>query len=124
MNDLSVRDIVDLVASQVAEADQHIKQLFEWEHSRRLEVVKWELAAAAAFFVPVAVAFFKGEISETTPSWWLLAALFACVLFAITGFIQLYKMKRWQRNFIAAIKLLSQLQEISPFIRRYRNNIR
>lgn len=124
MNDISIKDLVDLVASDVEEADQHVKQIFEWEHSRRIEVVKWQLTASAALFVPVLVSFFKGEISNSMPIWLVPSALFGCILLAFTGFMQLFRMRKWQRNFVASIKLLAKLQKIAPFIRRYREKAR
>lgn len=121
MNDLSIKDLVDLVASEVKDADEHVKQIFEWEHSRRIEMVKWQLTAAAALFIPVLVSFFKGEIAANMPIWLVPIALFSCILLATTGFFHLFRMRKWQRNFVASIKLLADLREIAPFIHRYRS---
>ena len=120
MNDLSVKDLVDLVASEVKEADDHVKQIFEWEHSQRIELIKWQLTASVALFIPVLISFFKGEISNNMPVWLVPVALFGCVLLAISGFMQLYGMRKWQRNFVATIKLLADLKGISSFIKKYR----
>jgi hypothetical protein len=121
MNDLSIKDLIDLVASKVEEADNHVKQIFEWEHSRRLEIIKWQLAASVALFIPVLVSFFKGEISSSMPIWLVPVALFGCILLAITGFMKLSGMRKWQRNYVSSIKLLADLKEITPFIKRYRS---
>ena len=120
MKNLSIKDLIDLVASEAETPETRVEKMFEWEHSRRLEAVKWILTAAAAFFVPFLIAYFKGEISQATSNTWVLAALFSSVLFGLFGLTKLYRIRYIHRSFVSALVLLAEMKRIAPLIRRYR----
>jgi len=88
-----------------------------------MELVKWVLTASAALFVPVAVAYVKGDIAQATSAWWVLTALFGAVLLALFGLIMLYQARQIHRTYVASIALLGEIRKIAPFVERYREEI-
>jgi hypothetical protein len=117
---LSIEDLINLVASGVPDPVSRIERVFEWDHSRRIEVVKWLLAASIALFIPVVVAYLKGDIISVRSSWWMFALLFCSVLLAVLGLGLLYRTRRIHRSYVFTLSLLGELQKISTFLQRYR----
>jgi hypothetical protein len=73
--------------------------------------------------VPVAIAFLRGEVGKTTSPWWLFAAVFVAVLLAALGLGMLLQTRQAHRTYIATQSLLGEINKVSPFIRRYREEI-
>jgi hypothetical protein len=121
---LTIREVINLVGSEVPNPEVRLEKVFDWAHSRRMELVKWVLTASAALFVPVAVAYLKGELSKGTPTWWVVGALFGAVLLAVFGLGMLYRAKQLHRTYVAAVSLLGEMKKIAPFLQRYREEIR
>ncbi len=123
MTKLTIRQLTDLVGSEVDNPEARLERIFEWEHSRRTELAKWVLTAAAALFVPVALSGLKGDFTKGIPGWWIVAALFGAVLLAVLGMVMLYRANRLQHVYIASMSLLGDIKRIAPFIHRYREEI-
>jgi hypothetical protein len=51
MKDISVKDLADLVVSEVPEADSRIEKLFDWHFQRDTMITKWILGIAASLGV-------------------------------------------------------------------------
>ena len=120
---LTIRELINLVGAEVSEPEARLEKVFDWAHTRRMELVKWVLTASAALFVPVAVAYLKGDIARAIPAWWVIAALFGAVLLAVLGLIMLYQARQLHRSYVAAISLLGEIRKIAPFVQRYREEI-
>jgi hypothetical protein len=120
---LTIKELIDLAASGATAPEVRIEKAFEWAHARRLELVRWILAVAAALFVPVAVAFVRGEVAKETSAWWLVAPAFGAVLFALSGVVLLVQARKIHRTYIATQSLLGEINKIAPFIQRYREEI-
>lgn len=120
---LTIRELTSLVSSEVADPEVRLEKIFDWEHARRMELVKWVLTASVALFIPVAVAWLKGDIGAPTPAWWVLGALFGAVLLAVLGVSMLYHAWQIYRTYLAAITLLGELKKIATFVQRYREEI-
>jgi|SRR5437868_10910547 len=120
---LTIRDLIDLVASGVPDPESRLEKAFDWAHTRRLELVKWLLASAVALSAPVAVAVAKGELQSSASSWWLASTLFLSVTAAVAGLFLLVTTKRHYRGYLSAQTLLGELTKIAPFIERYRQEI-
>jgi hypothetical protein len=117
---LSIKELIDLVASGVASPEQRLDAVFEWAHARNLELAKWLLAVAGALFVPVLISYFKGELSQPGASWFVLSAIFGSVLLSVLGLLALIRSHRSYQTYVATQSLLGQLQRIAPFLQRYR----
>ncbi|MGD0662843.1 MAG: hypothetical protein ABSD38_32730 [Syntrophorhabdales bacterium] len=107
----------------ISDPEVRLEKVFDWAHTRRMELVKWVLTASAALFVPVAVAYVKGDIAQATSAWWVLTALFGAVLLALFGLIMLYQARQIHRTYVASIALLGEIRKIAPFVERYREEI-
>jgi hypothetical protein len=123
MTNIRIRDLIDLVASETPEPGKSLEKVFEWAHSRNLELIKWLLALAAALLAPLAIAFARGDLGTRASTLWLAWTLFGSVLFAGIGLTMLARGRRLYRRYIAAQTLLGELMKIAPFIERYREQI-
>lgn len=121
MSQLSIREIMDLAATDVAEPEKRLEKIFDWETTRSMETAKWSLGLSAAVFVAVLVAFFKGDVSS--PMVQLPIGFVASVLTGTYGWYKLYRMRRSHRQYVDALTLLKRLQSIAPFIRLYRQRV-
>jgi hypothetical protein len=117
---LSIRDLIDLVASGVPNPEARLEKVFEWAHARRLELVKWILAAAVALFAPVVVALLRGELGTGVSRWWIISTLFGSVAVGVAGGLMLFRTRRAYKTYLAAQALLSEVNKISSFLERYR----
>jgi hypothetical protein len=120
---LTIRDLLDLIASGVQDPQARLEKAYDWAHARRLELVKWLLASAVALFAPVVVALAKGELQSSGSRWWLATTLFLSVSTAIAGVSLLLTTRRQYRAYLAAQTLLGELTKIAPFVERYRREI-
>ena len=118
MKQLLIKDLADLVVADVPEAEARIQRMFEWQFDRSMKICQWVFGFTASLSIAVAVAFFNSELDMT---WWQVGAV---VLFAlgtaIYGILRLWELRFVHRQFVAALKLYSELKEIRPFIVRYR----
>jgi hypothetical protein len=119
MRKTDISELIDLVASDVAEAEKRLEKVYDWEAARSLEVVKWVLGFAAALFVAVLVAFFREEITRS--GWELPFGVLTSLLTATYAFYRLFRLRRMQTQYLTAILLLAELQRIGPFVRAYRH---
>ena len=120
MFELTIGDLIDIVASGVSDPESRLEKTYDWAHARRLELVKWLLTSAVALFAPVAVAVAKGELQSSASRGWLASTLFLSLTVAIAGISLLIRTQRHYRAYLAAQALLGELTKIAPFIERYR----
>lgn len=123
MKKLTVGELTDLVGAEVTDAEARLEKVFDWMHTRQMELAKWVLTASAALFIPVAIAYLTGNIAKGTSPWWVVAALFGGVLLAVLGLGMLYYAQQLYKTYLAAISLLGEMRRIAPFIQRYREEI-
>lgn len=116
MERMPIREVIDMVVADVVEPDKRLEKMFDWEHDRNIEVVKWILGASAAILVAVLVAFFKGEFHE----WQLPVGLISSLLCGTYGLYRLRRMHKSYQNYVASLRLLSELKRIETFLKRYR----
>jgi len=120
---LSIRDLIDLVASGVPNPELRLEKTYEWSHARRLELVKWILAAAVALFAPLAVGYFREEFGKTISPVWALGAMAGSAALAALGITILILTGRAYRSYLAAQTLLGEIRKIAPFLDRYRQEL-
>lgn len=120
---LSIRDLIDLVASGVPNPELRLEKTYEWSHARRLELVKWILAAAVALFAPLAVGYFREEFGKTISPAWALGAMGGSAALAVLGITILMMTGRAYRSYLAAQALLGEIRKIAPFLDRYRQEL-
>ena len=121
MKDIAIRDIIDLVASEVPNAESRIEKMFDWHFQRDMTITKWVLGAAASLSVAVLVAFSKAELNL---SLWQIIIVAACALASSTyGIYRIVRIRSLHRQFVSTLKLHSEFSRIRPFIRPYREVI-
>ena len=122
MKDIAIKDIIDLVDSNVPDAELRIEKMFDWHFQRDMTITKWVLGAAASLSVAVLVAFSKAELNL---SWWEMIVIAICALASSTyGIYRIVRIRSLHSQFISTLKLSSEFNRIRPFIRRYRETVR
>lgn len=121
MKDISIKDLANLVVSEVPEADSRIEKLFDWHFQRDTMISKWILGVAASLGVSILAAFFKADIS---PNWWQTCLLVALPMATSSyGIFRIIHMRSIHRQFFAALRIYNDLKRIKPFISRYRETL-
>lgn len=118
MKDISIKDLADLVVSNIPEADSRIEKIFDWHFQRDTMITKWILGAAASLAVSLFIAFYK---SENAPNWQVTCLL--CTLPLATssyGIYRLVQMRSIHKQFVSALRIYNDLKRIKPFIEKYR----
>jgi hypothetical protein len=119
MEDLAISDLIDLVLSDVADPEDRIQKMFGWYFDREKAIIVWWLGAASSMALAVLTLCFA-EKSQLTPGWAILISTFTAEAF-MYGVFRLVRLRNIYREFVAALKLFSQLQQIAPFLEIYRS---
>lgn len=121
MRTISLLEVLDLVAGDVADSESRIQQVFEWRFDRDMSIARWALGVAASLTIAVLVAFFRGGTGDavvTTRE--LIIALCCSLASGVYGLYALVRLRRINKEFIAALKLYSQFRSVRAFVRLYR----
>ena len=119
MKDININDLIDLIVADVSDIEGRLQKMFEWHFTRDLEIAKWVLGAAASFAVAFGIALFN---AKNPPIVTVIAVLGLPAAIASYGFARLFRMRNIHRQYIAALKLRSQLAAIKPFISKLRDS--
>jgi hypothetical protein len=117
---MQIRELLDLTESNALEPEKRVEKVFEWRHTRMLEVAKWALSASAALAVALVASILKDELKVGRIGQALLLAL--VVFFFVSGFLTLLRGSRLQREYTAALSLLARLTLMRALIQRYRQS--
>lgn len=117
MRDLSINELIDLVVSEVPESESKIEKMFEWHFQRNMTITTWLLGVAASLFISVLVALFKSELK--LPLWQTIIVFICNISTATYGIYRLWHIRSMHRQFVSALKILSGLKKISPFLLLY-----
>lgn len=118
MANLNVGDLIAIVAADAPDVEKRLEKVFEWQHSRDLEIVKWLLTVSGALAVPMIVSVFKEEMKA--PRWEIGAAFALAVILGGVAAMRLWEMGRLQSDYLASMTLVSRLVSIRTFLIRTR----
>lgn len=119
MQDLTVRQLLDLATAEVPDASEHLKKAFEWHFERSMTGVKLLFGVAGSLLVALIAAALKEHIEVT---WWQLAILGASALiFASMGIWRFQATRAVYRQYFAALQLLRELESLAPLLRLYQS---
>lgn len=121
MEDINIREIISLSAEEIDNPDDKIKKVFEWNYERNSLIVKGVVGFSLSLIITLLFSFFKNEIKVDL--YYLIIPICFSILTGSYGFYKLYQIKRLGRQYIAAIKLISEFKKISPFISLYKRNL-
>lgn len=119
MSDIRISELIDLASEEIEDAEEKITQTFEWYYDRTTMTIKGTVGASASLIVALAISYFKQEFKVSDNE--LFIALAFSVLTASFGFYKMFQLSRITRQYIAAIKLLSDLKKMRPFLSLYRS---
>jgi hypothetical protein len=119
MPGLRVADILDLAASQSAEAENRLHEVFQWQFERNMTSVRLAFGTAGSLVVAlIAVLFRTGSVL----AWWQAGlVLVAAGVFAAMGGLLLWRTRRLHRDFLTALQLLNAARPLGPLLARYRS---
>jgi hypothetical protein len=117
MRDLQLRDLLDLVSSDVSDPEDRVFQMYAWHFEHTMTAVKIVLGAAGSLFVAVLIAFFKKDIKVP---WWESAVAFVATFLATAYGVYLFlRLRSIHKQYVATLRLLSNVKALSPFIKLY-----
>ena len=117
MKDISVKELSDLVVAEVPDPESRVQRMFEWHFERDMTLAKAFLGAAASIAIAVAVALFKNEVQVAW--WWVLAVVTSSVVCFVIGMNRFRRLRNIHKQFVDALKLQHELQQIASFLRSY-----
>ncbi|HKO37360.1 MAG TPA: hypothetical protein VJU14_03225 [Solirubrobacterales bacterium] len=119
MQDLTVRQLLDLTTAEVPDAPQHLQKAFEWHFERSMTGVKLLFGVAGSLLLAVTAAAFKEQIEV---EWWQLTIIGASALaFAGMGVWRFQAARVVYRQYFAALQLLRELEDLAPLLRLYQS---
>lgn len=122
MLDLKIKDLLDLVVSDVPDAEIKIQKMYEWHFEKVKMISQFSVGAAASLFISALLTFLQ---TTSQIEWWKILLIFLMALSTGTyGAYQIYQLRAFHRQYGTALKLLSECKKIRPFLLRYRENIR
>ena len=120
MQDISIRELIDLVTAQVSDSESRIQRVYEWHFEREMTFCKWILGLAVSLGLSLLVALFKPEstVSSCQTVVWVWAA--SIISTAAYGLFRLWRVRAIHKQFIASLRLHAELSKVGPFLRKYR----
>lgn len=118
MQDISIRELIDLVTAQVSDSESRIQRVYEWHFEREMTICKWVLGVA----VSLGIAFIVGLLKENSAIGFgtTVVVVTAITFTAAYGFFRLHRMRAIHQQFIASLRLHAELSKVGPFLRKYR----
>ena len=117
---MKIRELLDLVASNAPEPEKRVEKIYDWRHTRLLEIAKWALGLSAALAVALVVSTVKDELHVGRLIRASVVGIDVCL--AVVGIIALLRGERMQKEYAAALGLLARLTPFRDLITRYRRN--
>ncbi len=118
MQDISIRELMDLATTKVSNSESRIQRVYEWHFEREMIICKWVLGLAVSLGLSFLVALFR---TESTVGFWQTVVWGASIIStAIYGLFRLRRVRAIHKQFIASLRLHAELREIGPFLRKYR----
>jgi hypothetical protein len=117
MQDLTVRQLLDLTTAQVPDAASHLKQAFEWHFERSMTAVRLLFGAAGSLLIALIAAALKEGVEV---EWWQLAIISTSIVVAtVIGIWRFQVTRKVYRQYFAALQLLRELEDLAPLLRLY-----
>lgn len=121
MLDLKIKDLLDLVVSDVPDAEIKIQKMYEWHFEKVKMISQFSIGAAASLFISALLTFLQ---TTSQIDWWKIVLIFIMALSTGTyGAYRIYQLRALHRQYGTSLKLLSEFKKIRPFLLRYRENI-
>jgi hypothetical protein len=119
MQDLTVKQLLELATADVPDAASHLKQAFEWHFERSMTGVKLLFGVAGSLLVALIAAALKEHIEV---AWWELAIIGAStIVFTVVGYMRFQATRGVYRQYFAALQLLRELDDLAPLLRLYQS---
>lgn len=119
MSDIRISELIDLASEDIEDAEEKVTQIFEWYYDRTTMTIKGTIGASASLIVALAISYFKQEFKVSEKE--LCIPLLFSILTASFGFYKMFQLSKITKQYIATIKLLSDLKKIRPFLSLYRS---
>lgn len=118
MQDITIRELIDLVTAQVSDSESRIQRVYEWHFEREMTICKWVIGGA----VSLGIAFIVGLLKENSAIDFgtTIVVVTAIIFTAIYGFVRLHRVRAIHKQFIASLRLHAELSKAGSFLRKYR----
>jgi hypothetical protein len=127
VKDISIAEITELVIAEVPDLESRLEKMFDWHFNRDMVLIRWILGTAASFAIALLIIFFKvsqpqsaAQVSPTFDYTILIYLLFIPFGIGSYGFVKINQLRSLHRQFVASLKIASELKTIRNFLVRYR----
>ncbi len=118
MKELSVRELLDLVSSGVADGENRIHQMYVWYFERSMTAVKFIFGVSGSILAAVGIAFLKAEVKVEL---WIVALSVICAIGSATyGMYLFWQLRTTSRSYVSSLRLFKEIQRVGQFLQRYR----
>ena len=121
MLELKIKDLIDLVAADVPDAEKRIEKMYDWHFEKIKVLYQLSLGISASLFVSIIVAYLQSNIKMDI--WIIFFTLIMASCPAIYGVVRFHNLKMIHRQYVVAMKIYKELEGIRPFILLYRQEI-
>ncbi|RVT78651.1 hypothetical protein EOD40_05300 [Flavobacterium sufflavum] len=119
MSDIRIIDLIDLASEDIEDAEEKVQKAFDWYYDKTTMTIKGTIGAAVSIIVALSISYFKQEFKVNLQE--IIIAFCFSLATASYGFYKMYELNLITREYISAIKLLSDLKKIRPFLSLYRS---
>lgn len=116
---MRLQDIIQMVAAGVLSPEERLHELYQWRHAINIGIARFFLAGAGAIILAFLAALLRGELE--TPVFQSVLLLLSAAVVAGLGLRQYRRASQLIREYAAALRFLSDMKRIEPFLRLYRD---
>src|SRR6266567_7229507 len=120
MRDIDVRDLLDLVVSDVADPHEKLSQLYLWKYDYAMTAAKATTAAGATFLVGLILALM--QVKPHLTSRIIIAGFVGAGVLILVGILQYIRLRIIYKQFVAAHYLLSEVVKMREFLQLFRSD--
>jgi len=107
----------------ISNPEAELKNVYQWYHERKIMLIKGSISIALSLIIALIISYLKSEIPESDV-WLLIFPIIFTLTTVLYGIIELNKVRRISKKYIAAITLLNQFKNIRLFLKLYRSKLR
>jgi hypothetical protein len=121
MRNLQIKDLIDIVVSDVPEPENRIEKIYEWHFDRVKNYSQWIIGFAATLSIAFIASVFNANVSM--PLWAIFTISFLIFGSVTFGIYSLWQLRSLHKQYLASLRLYAELKKFKSFIIRYREMI-
>ena len=121
MLDLKIKDIIDLVDTEIKDPEFQIQKIFDWHFEKEKLIAQISVGASASLFIALFISFINNTNSLGIVCIIILMVFALCP--GLFGIYRLKKLNEYHRQYLTALILFHEFEKIRPFVKLYRETL-